>query len=154
MDRRGFLKAAGLGAGAAVMCRVPEAEAEGLCSRVSHGVLKPEDIIKDPMIGPVFDLNDDASGLAAHFTTQLLLEYADKHGLTDEAAMSMLQWGLRQPAMLGLMLAKKVVTITFQDREQAKRVMYDPVFKEMYTAYGELLNAPDNTVGQYYRLRV
>ena len=163
MDRRGFLKAAGLGAGAAVMCRVPEAEGKAnvgpVGNEVYDRVISPKDIFEDPTVGPVFDLNDDVSGLAAHFTAKLLVDYAEKYGLHDTQALAMIQWGLRQPAMLGLLLAKCVVTLVFKDGEQARRIMNDPVFKEMYTVYGEILagkeeNLTPNALGQYVRLRV
>ncbi len=152
MDRRGFLKAAGLGAGAAVMCRVPKAEA-GVHTQVHDLVLDPKDILKDPTIGPVFDLNNDISGMACQFTAQLLHEHAEKYGLTDDEAIAILQWGLRQPAMIGILLAKRVVTMTFQDHKQAERICQHKVFKQMYTVYGELLdsNGP-NVLGQYGRL--
>lgn len=154
MDRRDFLKAAGLSAGA-VMCRVPEADAS-LNSQVSERVIPAQDIIDDPTIGPVFDMNDDVSGLAGHFTGQLLMDYMDKYGLTHDSAISVMRWGLRQASVLGMMLAKKVVTIVFSGGgEVAMEIQHHSVFKQMYTTYGALLDSTGpNPLGQYWKHRV
>lgn len=153
MDRRKFLKAAGLSAGAVVMCRVPEAEASCLDAEVSSLVIKPEDIINDPFIGPVFDMNDDVGGLAGYYTGQLLLEHAKQHGLGHDEAIAVLQWGLRQTAVIGLELAKCVVTIVFADEALVHQIYDHHVFKEMYRRYGELLDiSGTNVLGQYWSL--
>ncbi len=118
-------------------------------------VLDPKDIIKDPTIGPVFDLNDDDEGMAAQFTVELLKEYVNEHDkLPASEYLAVVEWGLRQPTMIGLMLAKTVVTKAFPMEDVAKEMADTPVFKEMYTRYGVILDtAGNNTLGQYCRLR-
>jgi hypothetical protein len=154
MDRREFLKAIGLGAGAAGVAVLGTSET-GIETQVSSLVIKPEDIFKDPTIGPVFDMNDDITGMAGQFTGLLLQEYADTNGLTKNEAIAMLQWGLRQPASVGLQLAQCVTIITFSGGgATATQISSHPVFKEMYTRYGALLsNTGPNPLGQYVSLK-
>ena len=152
MNRRTFLKTIGVAGGSVALPLVPKAKAS-LDIQVSELVLDPKDIIKDPNIGPVFDMNDDVTGLAGHFTAELCVEYIKTASKDDTLAL--IQWGLRQPAVIGLFLAKAGTMRVFaelstKDREAAAR---SPEVKQMYTRYGELFDK-STVLGQWHALKM
>ncbi len=156
IDKRKFLQSLGVAGGCAIM-PVPAMATllkPNLAVQVSNKVLSPEEVIKDPLGCPVFDMNNDASSIAAWFTMDLCIEYTKK--ATGDEAMAMLQWGMRQPAVIGLFMAKvatRRVMICLDEPEQ-NRIAGHHVFKAMYTKYGPLLdNTGANVLGQWERLR-
>jgi len=139
MDRRNFLKAMGLADGAVALPSTPQAKS--LDAQVSEHVLDPQDIMKDPTIGPMFDMNDDVAGLAGYFTLKLCEEWIRTKEPTVDETMALLQWGLRQPACIGMLLAKAGTIRVLAEVPESERVVASkhPVFKQVYTRYGKLL---------------
>lgn len=112
---------------------------EHLETQISEDVLRPEDIIKDPMGCTVYDMNDAVTGIAGYFTLDLCIKYI-KTASTKEI-LALLQWSNRQPACIGLFFAKEATLHIFTEMTEDERVIVAklPEFKEMHERYSELL---------------
>jgi len=102
----------------------------------------------------VFDMNDDITGMAGMLTLHLCERWITEKEPNIDDTLALIRWGLRQPAAIGLFLAKSATVQLFTKLPEDARVaaITRPEFRHMCDRYGDIFTGGGNATLRHYEM--